>query len=275
MPSLGTYHEPVALRAGPGVRIHGYGGIQTLERLPVPPDDVTRALRTASLAVEVKRAARRAVICGSNRPIFEEFVVVAVTTVVAENGGFTNTYTFTGDIQYFDAVDDELDPCPAPDFSTTFDPEFDYGDTISEDTEYTVVTYENLAEAAIADLPAVASVADVTGSWLETDWKTVSENSIEWVSVSALRYLGGAVITDPFTHARATGAEWRIRNTGAATIRVQADLQREDTAEILDTLDLTLARGQVSSWQTPPLSGDYLVGVRFNRVRIGPWQFIA
>ena len=96
-PSLGTDDEPVSLRAGLGVRLHGYGGIHTLERLPVD-EEVPTLKGTARLEWEVESSIGYATLCSLNVSFDSpgNWVVGWVQTNNNTLGSWVNTATASG-----------------------------------------------------------------------------------------------------------------------------------------------------------------------------------
>ena len=99
VPDQGTAEQPVDLRAGPGVRLHGYGGIHTLERLPVEEEEPPVEGK-ALLLLEKEILVGKSRICFlANYPGQEgKFVIAAKLTTVGEFGSNYVEFSKSGEI---------------------------------------------------------------------------------------------------------------------------------------------------------------------------------
>jgi hypothetical protein len=276
MPSLGSDEQPVALRAGPGVRIHGYGGIYTLERLPLPPEEPLTGPARLEWEVEESWGAVQICTLGYESVITPgSWVVVSAHTYNFTGGSYTETTTASGVTTAYGPDDAAPDACATPGFGSTYNPETDYGDPTGTSTVETLVDPASLVASAVAQL---AVWRESTGSqeWARTVWQDVSEEVTPFTALFgtvAMGYTVGSLV-------RADNLRFRLRNRGAAALRVDCGFYGSGISggatDITATLDL--APGAYSAWQEVPSidsDPDKYRTAEIRRVRIGRWRTVA
>ena len=287
MPSLGSDEQPVALRAGPGVRIHGYGGIHTLERLPLPitVEEAPKAL----LAWEVEESWGAVKVCtlGYESVITPgQWVVSSATTynftVVLTDGtriedSYVDTVTASGATTAYGPDDPLPDACADIVYDSTYDPGKDYGDVdyIEDNGTSTVETLVDPASLVASAVAQLAVWKETPGSqeWARTVWQDVSEE------VTPFTFLFGTVSMG-YLPVRADNLRFRLRNRGSVSLRVDCGFYGSGdpggATDITATLDL--APGTYSAWQEVPSidpDPDKYRTAEIRRVRIGRWRLVA
>ncbi len=276
IPSLGTDEEPAALRAGPGVRIHGYGGIHTLERLPVAPPEET-PLGPARLEWEIERSQGFCQVCavGFSTESPGNWVEVSELTWNFTGGSYVDSETASGDITPYGPNDTPPANCAAIIYDSTYDGEIEYGDYQDSSLAETLISFASVAPSAIAQLDVWSSP---TGSqeWTKDTWRDVSEEVTPFTTT-----LGGSVsLSYRPASAEARSLRFRLINSGSVSLRVNCGFYGSGisggAADIESAIDL--APGQTSAWQTPPNPDADALKYRtaeIRRVRIGRWRFIT
>jgi hypothetical protein len=236
--------------------------------------------RTARLALEIETKVSRALICAEARPAEEDYILEAVDTNVFENGSVVATTTHSGVVQLFETEAD-LEDCAVPDFTTTFDPGFDYGGFVDSSYEVDTSSFADLRAAAIAGLTGIAAVAaEQAYEWPEAEWR---ETSLAPGLISGVGLLSiGATTADAYYpqpwSAAAHWARWRMHNRGQCVARVNYEVRKVVSGDLVSSGVLNLARNAVSDWWTPPAldtSPAERIAVTFPRVRLGPHLGLA
>jgi len=291
MPDQGTGENPVELRAGQGMRLHGYGGIHTLERLPVPPPEDPPP-GPARLEWEVERSWGEVLICTLGYESIEtpgSWVIASATTynftVVLTDGtriddSYVDTVTASGVTTAYGPDDPLPNACADLVYESTYDPDIDYGDVdYIEDngttTEETLVDPDSLVASAIAQL-AVFQETSASQEWAKTVWQDVSEEVTPFTysfGTVSMGYTVGSLV-------RADNLRFRLRNRGSVSLRVDCGFYGSGISggatDIPATLDL--APGATSAWQEVPSidpDPDKYYTAEIRRVRIGRWRTIA
>ncbi len=279
IPSLGTDEEPAALRAGPGVRIHGYGGIHTLERLPVPQPE-EEPLGPARLEWEVEISQGYVQVCslGTSTETPLNFVIHSETNYEYANGSYVITYTASGEITAYGPSDPPPDACDAIVIDSTYDPpEPDgYGEFIGSSTSETLVSFASLVSAAVG-VSEVVAVDAGSQEWVHDEWRDVSEEVTPFailLSAVAVSFGGGGGV------AGAVNVRFRLKNRGSVPLRVNCGFYGSGVsggATDIETI-IDLGRGADSDWQEVPAidpdSAKYRTA-QISRVRIGQWRLVA
>jgi hypothetical protein len=274
-PQLSTAEQPVELRAGPGVRLHGYGGIHTLERLPVE-EEVVKGFRFAGLRIEVETQKLFASICGSydiyeNPPIY---VISTTSTEDFENGTITTNTQYSGPINFYEEGESPPLNCVYTVTSDVEPPPFDYGPSLGTGT-YSVTSSRSvvsLRQDAISNLrrKATAVSSEAVSTWGQEQWQSVNENDFN----PAVYLLSQGSYTDPFGgEAWAKACRWRVVNFGQAQISLNWEKRRDRDNRLLMSGAINVAPGMTTDWSAwPSLSTDpdELFSVRFVRIYIGP-----
>ena len=273
-PQLSTAEQPVELRAGPGVRLHGYGGIHTLERLPVE-EEVVKGFRFAGLRIEVETQKLFASICGSydiyeNPPIY---VISTTSTEDFENGSITTNTQYSGPINFYEEGESPPLNCVYTVTSDVEPPPFDYGPSLGTGT-YSVTSSKSvvsLRQEAISNLrreaTAVSSQAEST--WAQEQWQSVNENAFN----PAVSLLSQGSYTELGGEAWAKACRWRVVNFGQAQFSLNWEKRRDRDNRLLMSGAIVVAPGMTTDWSAwPSLSTDpdELFSVRFVRIYIGP-----
>ena len=269
-PDQGTGENPVELRAGQGVRLHGYGGIHTLERLPLPPPEEP-PVGPAILEWEVEAFAGYASICslGENFNEAGTWLISWETVNNFENGSSTDSEAASGVISAY-GPGETPDECDAPITESNFDPGFDYGDFIDQTYSEVTVPFTDLISHAIGAL-ASAGTFKSSATWPRAEWQDVSEEVTPFT-----QSFGNVYATTGVFGSTAESKKFRLRNRGSAALRVDCGFYGVGLSDITDTIDL--APGATSAWQeVPAIDTDpakyYTAEIR--RVRIGQWRMIA
>jgi hypothetical protein len=274
-PQLGTAEQPVELRAGPGVRLHGYGGIHTLERLPVD-EEVVKGFRFAGLRIEVETQKLFASICGEydiyeNPPIY---VISTTSTEDFENGTITTNTQFSGPINFYEEGESPPFNCVYTVTSDIEPPPFDYGPSLGTGT-YSVTSSRSvvsLRQEAISNLRREATPvsSEAVSTWGQDQWRSVNENDFN----PAVYLLSQGSYTDPFSgEAWAKACRWRVINFGQAQFSLNWEKRRDRDNRLLMSGVINVAPGITTDWSAwPSLSTDpdELFSVRFVRIYIGP-----
>lgn len=276
MPAIGTGGQPVALRAGPGVRIHGHGGIHTLERLPEALIEEA-ALGPARLEWDFEVSAGYAVICTLGESVASpgEWVIsqqTVVSTTLA--GGWTDTGTASGTVSSFGPG--ETPPaCDEPVYDSTKDPEVDYGDIVSSTYSEETMPFASIIPAAISAVAVDGGTASSNQEWTMESWQAVSEGDIPF---SVFFGLVGASVD--VSGAAATSARFRLRNAGSCPLRVNCGFYGSGISGGATDLEsiINLAPKASSAWQEVPSIDDDPDKYRtaeIRRVRIERWRYVA
>lgn len=281
-PSLGTDEEPVRLRAGPGVRLHGYGGIHTLERLPVD-EEVPTLKGTARLEWEVESSIGYATLCSLNVSFDSpgNWVVGWVQTNNNTLGSWVNTATASGVVRAWGGDETEPSECAEVVYTSTEDPEFDYGDYVSTEYSETLVAFEDIFPDAISAIEVLGEVASSGAEWPSKNWKDVSNGTIPFAAS-----LGPVKVyhTDVFGEvpgandgAVALSTRFRLRNAGNCPILVDYGFYGSGLPGGATDVDYstTLGIGQTGDWITAPaidLDPDKYRTAEIRRVRLSRWR---
>jgi hypothetical protein len=267
----------VELRAGSGCRLHGYGGIHTLERLPVPVEDEIIALGPARLEWDIETFEGYASVCSLGESLVSpgswvlSSETVAVTTLA---GGWTDTLTASGVITGY-GPGESPDACADPIFATTKEDGVDYGDGVSSSYSEDTLLFTDLIPVAIGAVAPLAS-SNSAHEWTPEFWRAVSEGVPPWPFSVLLGFVDGGVDS---SGAIARNVRFRLRNRGSVSLRVDCGFYGSGLSggatDIPAVLDL--APGANSAWQeVPSIDPDpdkyYTAAIR--RVRIGRWRTI-
>lgn len=270
IPSLGTATQPAQLRAGPGVRIHGYGGIHTLERLSLPVEE-TPLVGTARLEWEVEKSWGGAYLCALSGDE-ENWITAVESTYNYEGGSFIDTVTASGVTTTHGPDDPTPDECDALVYTYGADPEVEYGGLISIDDVYTTVSRASLGATAIGAL-AFWETIEGAQSWNESEWGTQIFDAV-FGTASCFDYYEG------FGGARADSLRFRLTNAGTLPLSITCGFYGSGVSGGVSDVETTLelGRGETSAWQNAPsiTYGDVAYRTaEIRRVRIGRWRFIT
>ena len=271
LPSLNDTASPVELRAGQGVRLHGYGGIYTLERLLVPTEEEPPIPGPAKLEVQIQNRTGYAEVCllyVADDPA-DGYVTHEVVTYNYEEGSYTETSSISGTIRAYNAGETP-DECAAPTFETTYDPDLDTG-VISTTVEKTIVSWVGVIDAAKG---VVAYLNDQFPpgpfEWAHKDWQAESAIT-DRSSTLASSYISGILASVPSTIFTVSAPRYRFINTGTTVLAVTVVFTRLSDS-FQQTVTTTVDHGQTSDWlDFPDLTAEDRWDAVIDRVRIGPY----
>jgi hypothetical protein len=278
VPDQGTAEQPVELRAGPGVRLHGYGGIHTLERLPVAMiEEKAPPLGPARLEWEIELFEGNATICVLREANYlinpGNWVLSETTTQTFTEGAWTDTLTASGVVSAYGPDDPPPSECAEPVFTTTQDDGTDYGDFVSSEYSEELVPFSSLASHAIAAVGLLSSSDDVA-EWSSVNWRDVSTGVIPFSSG-----MGTVGVYTDVTGGAAVSVRFRLHNRGSCAIRVNCGHYGSGLSGGASDLDqdITLSRGASSAWiEAPAINSDplkYRIAA-IRRVRIGRYRTV-
>ncbi len=277
VPDQGTAEQPVELRAGPGVRLHGYGGIHTLERLPVAMIEEKTPLGPARLEWEIELFEGNATICVLREANYlinpGNWVISETTTQTFTEGAWTDTLTASGVVSAYGPDDPPPSECAEPVFTTTQDDGTDYGDFVSSEYSEELVPFSSLASHAIAAVGLLSSSDDVA-EWSSVNWRDVSTGVIPFSSG-----MGTVGVYTDVTGGAAVSVRFRLHNRGSCAIRINCGHYGSGVAGGASDLDqdITLSRGASSAWiEAPAINTDpakYRTAA-IRRVRIGRYRTV-
>jgi hypothetical protein len=275
------------------MRLHGYGGIHTLERLPVAePEDPPAGPARLEWDIEKSWGAVQVCTLHESTETPGQWVVVMATTynftVVLTDGtriddSYVDTHAASGVTAAYGPDDPEPDACADIVDSSTYDPDIDYGDvdyieSNGTTTEETLVDPTSLVASAIAQLAVWQETTD-SQEWARAVWQDVSEEVTPFTY--SFGTLGMYYYTDNVgSLVRADNLRFRLRNRGSVPLRINCGFYGSglsggatDLEEVID-----LAPGATSAWQEVPSidpDGDKYYTAEIRRVRIGRWRTIA
>ena len=281
-PSLGTDEEPAELRAGPGVRLHGYGGIHTLERLPVVVVE-EKVFQIAGLSIEVERVQLYAAICAEYDNISDpkKYVTGWVSVEDFENASITTTVQYDGGVSFSETLENlgNFSCERTQESDQNEDPNFDYGPALGTESynETGTRSLSSLRSSTIGNLFTEATpVSNVWNSfppYERDEWQEISQDVFTPEANNYLRDQGAT--TDLLTGtASAKACRWRIINNGTCSIKVDWEKRRESNNSLQLSGSVEVARGATSQWSNwPSLTSDPddVFLVKFVRLRLGPY----
>jgi len=275
VPDQGTAEQPVELRAGPGVRLHGYGGIHTLERLPVAMIEEKTPLGPARLEWEIERSRGFCQVCdlGYTPSTPRNYVVESAVTYNFTEGSFVETITASGATTPYGPNDTPPGACAELVFDSTEDPEKEggYGTIIDETVEQTFISFDSVGALAISAMDVYGTNATESQEWAENTWKNVSEGPYA-------RYIGGySSIGLTYGLATASSVRFRLKNSGSVSLRVNCGFYGSGLSGGATNIEsvIDLSPGSSSAWQTPPspdLDSNKFRSAEIRRVRIGRYR---
>jgi hypothetical protein len=278
-PQLGTAEQPVELRAGPGVRLHGYGGIHTLERLPVQIEEEKTPLGPARLEWEIERSQGFCQVCdvGASYATPSGYCVERAITYNFTEGSFVETETASGVTTPYGPNDTPPGACAALVYDSTEDPEKEggYGDFIDSSVEETFISKTSVGASAIAIMD-VWSNPTVSQEWVENTWKNVSEGVTPFTTyIGAYAEIG----LDYGNPAEARSVRFRLKNSGSVSLRVNCGFYGSGLSGGASNIEsiIDLSPGASSAWQTPPspdLDSNKFRSAEIRRVRIGRYRTV-
>ena len=281
MPDMGTDEEPANLRAGPGVRLHGYGGIYTLERLPdeeVEPPVEKKAL----LLLEKEILVGKSRICFlANYPGQEgKFVIKARLETVAEFGSYYFEEAQSGEIKSWGG--DEPDPaaCGEVTINTNFNDNFNYGPVESWTQSYTTVTDTGLYSPARSKM-AISKIASGESNlgFFKGNWEKYSTEVVPFrlpIGDAFCTEPNGAPLFQPYGYLTIQRVRYRFVNKGNVALRINHGFygSGQPGGAQDEEFDTTLYPNFSSGWFDSNIpSSDPLKrkSASFKRIRIGPY----
>lgn len=274
-PSLGTDEEPAELRAGPGVRLHGYGGIHTLERLPVAVIEEKTPLGPARLEWEIERSQGYCQVCdvGSSYATPTGYCVERAITYNFTEGSYVETETASGVTTPYGPNDTPPGACAELVYDSTYDYEVEYGDPVDSTVEETFISKASVGASAIAMMD-VWSNPTVSQEWVENTWKNVSEGVTPFATYIGAYGEIGLTYGNP---AEARSVRFRLKNSGSVSLRVNCGFYGSGLSGGASNIEsiIDLSPGASSAWQTPPtpdLDLNKFRSAEIRRVRIGRYR---
>lgn len=271
VPDQGTAEQPVELRAGPGVRLHGYGGIHTLERLPLPPTPEETKPRVASFVVEHQQSRGGSTVCLVDvmDPIENGYVTKRTFLNEFENGSYSFIQQASGYITSYPP--EEGYSCEIEN-SNTIDDDTEYGDFISQTISDVTASWSSARATAISNLNYVETIYNLGYSYPEEQWEQISsQNSNLYIT----GYGSQSSMYNPGWNVRS--GRWRITNTGQCPIKIKyAYPLSTATAPYATAGTLELGQKAQSDWIVAPLPSPetatflYLTRVQLGRYRTLP-----
>ena len=275
-PQLGTADQPVELRAGPGIRLHGYGGIHTLERLPVAVIEEKTPLGPARLEWEIERSRGYCQVCdyGVTPSTPRNYVVEYAVTTNLTSGSYVDTVTASGVTTPYGPNDTPPGACAALVYDSTYDGEVEYGEFVDSTVEETFISFDSVGALAIAAMEVYGTNATESQEWAENTWKNVSEGA-------SARYIGGygSIALTYGSPATASSVRFRLKNSGSVSLRVNCGFYGSGLSGGASNIEsiIDLSPGASSAWQTPPtpdLDSNKLRSAAIRRVRIGRYRTV-
>ena len=278
VPDQGTGEEPVELRGGAGIRLHGYGGIHTLERLPVAVIEEKTPLGPARLEWEIERSRGFCQVCdyGQTPLTPRNYVVEVAMTYNFTEGSFVETITASGVTTPYGPNDTPPGACAELVFDSTEDPEKEggYGTIIDETLEQTFISFDSVGALAISAMEVYGTNTTESQEWAENTWKNVSEGAYA-------RYIGGygSIAVTYGSPATASSVRFRLKNSGSVSLRVNCGFYGSGLSGGASNIEseIDLLPGASSAWQTPPtpdLDSNKLRSAEIRRVRIGRYRTV-
>lgn len=225
MPDMGTAEQPVDLRAGPGVRLHGYGGIHTLERLPDEEEVTVNPKAILELELEVIKGTSRicAFVFVDETHFPDVFTTAIKVTAEFENGTIVYNTRYSGDIESWGGDEPEPDDCPAPQVTDNANPDFEYGSSEGETLEVTTVPLSRLYSPARSGmtLSETQSVGQ-TIQYSKSEWERISNRIAPSFVMPRANYGLGYELNGvyPTGYAYIQQIRYRFRNKGNVALRV-------------------------------------------------------
>lgn len=297
MPDMGTAEQPVDLRAGPGVRLHGYGGIHTLERLP-DEEEISAVGQEAALQIEIEVFHGNSRICmyyPKGNGVYAEgeenvFVIATKTVDIYDDGTRTFTESASGQIDSWGGNEPYPGACPYIQSNVSGSGSGAIIDGSFEETR--VVEMDRLygparSAMAINDMLSVDEDENYILGYYKPNWESLSNQittAYGWpFSGYFLGYnLGnyeGPYYGQPNGTAFIYQVRYRLRNKGTVVLRVNhgfhvfnnLNVQVQSEDELFETV---LYPGLVSPWFDSGIPRSDITKSKrpgINRVRIGPY----
>jgi len=294
MPDMGTDEEPANLRAGPGVRLHGYGGIYTLERLP-DEEEVPAVPQEAALQIEIEHFEGNSRICmlypkgyGNSEPNAEGdetnvFVIATKTVDIYDDGTRTITESASGQIDSWGGNEPYPNACPYNQSNVSgsgsglpIDGSFEETRTVEMSRLYGPAR----SAMAINDQQSIDEDENYVLGFYKPNWESLSNQlmyALGW-PWSGYFLSKDPVASVPNGYAFVYRTRYRLRNKGTVVLRVNHGFHEFDSLHVNTNNELfetVLYPGQVSPWFDSgiPSVDDLYKSKRpgVDRVRIGPY----
>lgn len=206
---------------------------------------VNRTRRVAGLKLWLQLRYGVAQVCAINiaSPSEDGYTTEEVDTFTYTLGSWSDTASRSGDITG-GGPGDTLPDCDDIDYSSTYDPNFNYGDFVSASASDTVVSWDaaTAAAAAAMDNDGAESLEwDVT--WEKAQWRAASEEIRSfWFATSSLQLASG------YIGVQYTRPKFKIENTGDTQLVVQAEHVRLSDSQTESLWDIVVDPGETSDW---------------------------
>jgi hypothetical protein len=283
-PQLSTAEQPVELRAGPGVRLHGYGGIHTLERLPVEEEEPPVEDK-AALLLEKEILVGKSRICFlANYPGQEgKFVIAAKLTTVGEFGSYYVEVSKSGEIKSWGGDAPEPAACGEETVDTNIDDDFEYGPTESQTQSYTTVSDSRLYSPARSRM-AISKIASGKSNlgFFKGDWEKYSTEVVPFgftIGSAFCTEPNGAPVYQPSGYLTIQQVRYRFFNKGNVALRINHGFygSGQPGGERDEEFDTTLYPNFSSGWfdsNIPSSDPRKSKTAIFKRIRIGRYLLV-
>ena len=282
VPDQGTGEEPVELRGGAGIRLHGYGGIHTLERVPMPLPMNDQPPK-AWLEWEVEESWGKVLVCtlGESAQTPGNYVIVSTLTYEYTDGSYDDISAASGVTRAYGPDDALPAACDAIVYSTTYDPPQDgYGSFIGTTTTETLVSFETLRSSAVNAL-GVEQVSKQSQEFPKSTWQDVSTEVTPFImSLGVGSGLGLiASIYSNFGDVSVYSLRFRLKNRGNVSLRVNCGFYGSGNTGGATDIEsvINLSPGGTSVWQEVPSIDPDPAKFRtaeIRRVRIGSYRTV-
>lgn len=284
IPDLANSEIPTEFRAGRGVRLHGYGGIYTLERL-LDEEEIPAVNPKAILELELEVITGTSRICAFvlvDETHFPDVFTTAIkVTAEFENGTIVYNTRYSGNIESWGGDEPEPDDCPAPQVTDNADPDFEYGALEGETMEVITVPFSTLYSPARSamELSETQSVNQIL-YYTKSEWERISNlTAISFVMPSVSYALGYHSENNlPTGYAYIQQIRYRFYNRGNVPLRINHGFHNfdKDGPTQNELFDTSLYPNIPSPWFDSGVptsdieSGEYKLPY-VDRVRIGPY----
>jgi hypothetical protein len=297
IPDLAKSEEATEFRAGQGVRLYGYGGIYTLERLP-DEEEIPAVPQEAALQREIEVFQGNSRICmlypkGNGLPDEEEasvFVIATKTVDIYDDGTRTHTESASGQIDSWGGNEPYPNSCPYIQSNVSGSGSGIPIDGSFEETR--VVEMDRLygpARSAMAINDSLSIDEDENNilGYYKPNWESLSNQINYSFGMPWSGYFLGYNLGDPedLYYGAPNGTafiyqvRYRLRNKGTVVLRVNhgfhvfnnLSVQVQSDDELFETV---LYPGLVSPWfdsGIPSLDITKSKRPNIDRVRIGPY----
>lgn len=286
IPDLAKSEEATEFRAGQGVRLYGYGGVYTLERLP-DEEEIPAVNPEAILELELEVIKGTSRICATvfvDETHFPDVFTTAIkTTATYENGTIVYNTRYSGDVESWGGDEPEPDACPAPQVTDNANPDFEYGSLEGETLELTTVPLSSLYSPAqfAMTLSETQSVGQ-TIQYFKSEWERISNLITPSFVMPNARYALGYDSLYPTGYAYIQQIRYRFHNRGNVVLRVNHGFHNynNDGPTQNELFDTSIYPNIPSAWFDSGIPESDIENAvqklpNVDRVRIGPYVNIS